>query len=92
MLAHIPIFDGSKKEEIFELLESSEAACLQSARDRITDALGRYKDSVKCCLFRIPVKKSWEDKREEINILRTYYSAIWKHRSESKQIIKNFCE
>ena len=56
--AYIPILDGSKREEFFELLESLEATCIQSGRDIYPDAL-----VWDCLLSRLsgqPQRDSWE--------------------------------
>ena len=59
ILASIPIYDGSNREEFFPWLDRLEAACYYCRRDIKTEALGRSAGPVQNVIMALPHNKSW---------------------------------
>ena len=73
ILADIPTFDGTKKEDFFDWVERLEAVCVRSGRDIYTEALGKSSGDVLACLMGMPENQAWSLCRDE---LQRYYSPL----------------
>ena len=65
ILTSIPIFDNSKKDEVFECLERLNATCLQNGRDIYARALGN-EEAVSGLLIKYAKGKLWKNSWEEL--------------------------
>ena len=66
MFAAIPIFDGTKKEEFEEWLESIETLCVMSGRNVREELIGRAGNIVKRAIKSIPEDQPWSEARIEL--------------------------
>ena len=66
IIASIPVYDGSNRDDFFPWLDRLEAACYYCGWDIKTEALGRSAGPVQNVIMALPHNKPWSAIREEL--------------------------